>query len=70
MKLLDNLSMAEIEALMLERRLSLATKAARIYSECRSLRKTAGRMNVSHETVRTLLRESQTEASHDAAGSD
>ena len=57
MRLLDNLSIDEIEALLIERRLKMAHKAAKIYGECRSLRKTADKMNISHETVRTLLSE-------------
>ena len=70
MRLLDNLSIDEIEALLIERRLKIAYKAAKIYSECRSLRRTAAKMNMSHETVRTLVRESQMETSHDTAGND
>ena len=57
MRLLDNLSIEEVEALLIERRMQMASKAAKIYGECRSLRKTAEQMNISHETVRTLLSE-------------
>ena len=58
-KILDNLTPEEIDALLLERRLSLANRAAKIYGECRSLRKTAERMGTSHETIRTLLSEAE-----------
>lgn len=66
MKLLDNLSIEEVEALLIERRMAMASKAAQLYSECRSLRKTAAQMNVSHETVRTLIAEAKP-APEDAA---
>lgn len=57
MRLLDNLSIEEVEALLIERRMAQARKAAKLYSECKSLRKVAEQMNISHETVRTLLSE-------------
>ena len=47
----------QIDALLLERRQAMAERASRIYAENHSLRATAELMNVSHETVRSLLRE-------------
>jgi DNA-directed RNA polymerase sigma subunit (sigma70/sigma32) len=61
-KLLDGLSLTEIEALMIERRFALASKAAKIYSQCHSLRKAADQMGISHESVRALLSEAGIEA--------
>jgi transposase-like protein len=52
-----NMTPEQIDALLLERRQGLAERAARIYGENHSLRMTAELMNVSHETVRSLLRE-------------
>ena len=48
-RLLDNLSIEEGEALLIERRMQMVSKAAKIYGERRSLRKTAQQMNISHE---------------------
>ncbi|MCA1553800.1 MAG: hypothetical protein LC737_05435, partial [Chloroflexi bacterium] len=50
-----------LDSLVRERRRVLALDAVRIYAETKSLRKTAERMNVSHETVRALLTEAQRE---------
>jgi transposase-like protein len=47
----------QIDALLLERRQALAERATRIYGKNHSLRITAEQMNISHETVRSLLRE-------------
>ena len=45
-----------------EHRRALAREAARIYRETKSLRKAADQLNVSHETVRALLREASADA--------
>ncbi len=51
-----------LDDLMRRRRQQLARAAARIYAETKSLRKTAAQLNVSHETVRALVKEVEREA--------
>jgi transposase-like protein len=48
-----------IDDLVRERRKQLAREAARVYAETRSLRKTAERLGISHESVRALIKESE-----------
>ena len=58
---LSGLTPAQIDELIAARRCALATQAAEVYGETKSLRKTAEQLHVSHELVRTLLAEADGE---------